>query len=73
MANTSNNIVSTGITLIQSDSNVAHGVNTYVVDEEEQVKNLPVSCKPGSQAFVIESGNVYFLNSKREWKQPKDE
>lgn len=70
MANTGNNFATPGVTLIQSDSNVAHGVNTYLVDTEDDVKNLPVSCKPGSQALVIESGNVYFLNSKREWKQP---
>lgn len=57
-----------GITLIQSDSNVAHGVNVYTADTKEDIKKLPLNCKPGSQALCIEDGEVYILTTKREWK-----
>jgi hypothetical protein len=36
------------ISLMQSDSNVAHGVNVYVMDERADKEKLPISCKPGS-------------------------
>lgn len=58
-----------GIALIQSDSNVAHGVNTYTVDFENQIENLPVTCNPGSQALCIENGEVYILTTQRKWEK----
>ncbi len=57
------------ISLMQSDSNVAHGVNVYVMDERADKEKLPISCKPGSQAICTEDGSVYILNNSREWKE----
>ena len=43
--------------------------NEYWADTEADVANIPVdSAAPGSTVIVIETGNVYMLNSKQEWK-----
>ena len=43
--------------------------NEYWVDTEADVASIPVdSASPGSIVIVIETGNAYMLNSKKEWK-----
>lgn len=57
------------VSLMQADSNVSHGVNQYTADTKEDVKKLPINCKPGSAAICLEDGSVYMMNSKHEWKE----
>lgn len=40
--------------------------NDYIVDTEDDVENLPVSCT-GSSALVVETGNVYVVNASDNW------
>ena len=41
-----------------------------VCDTEADVETLPtVNCAAGSSCLVIETSNVYILNSKKEWKK----
>lgn len=43
--------------------------NEYFADTEADVALIPIkSCAPGTIVLVIETGSVYMLNSKREWK-----
>ena len=37
--------------------------------DKEDVKKLPINCKPGSAAICLEDGSVYMMNSKHEWKE----
>jgi len=49
----------------------ASNVRTLYLDTEADVaglKDLPFYCAPGSSALVIESGNLYMLNSLGEWR-----
>lgn len=43
-------------------------VNEYYADTEADVALIPKDeMAPGSIVIVIETGNAYMLNSKREW------
>lgn len=45
-------------------------VMELVCDTEVDVATLPtVNCEAGSTCLVIETSNVYVLNSKKEWKK----
>lgn len=55
--------------LMQVDSNVAHGVNQYIIDSAEDIEKLPRTCQPGSAALDASTGDVYILNNAREWKK----
>lgn len=39
----------------------------YVVDTEDDIKSLPREVAMGSTTFVINTGEVYMLNGKKEW------
>ena len=55
--------------VLQTGDDVAHGVSQYAMDDATQLSNLPRSCAPGSCAFDISTGDIYMLNSQREWKK----
>lgn len=40
----------------------------YVIDTPEDVINLPTVCGWGSMALCISTGDLYILNSNKEWK-----
>ena len=55
---------------MQTDSNVTHGVNQYCVDSVADIAYIPInSCQPGSSVIDISTGDVYMLNSERQWKK----
>ena len=40
-----------------------------VIDEEEDLALINVdNCCPGSTVYVIATGNVYMLDTKKEWR-----
>ena len=39
----------------------------YIIDSPNDVSNLPTTCGWGSTAICIFSGDVYILNSSKEW------
>jgi len=56
------------ISIASDKGKVAYNVQEYMLDYQEDVKNLPYTdCAPCSSAYVIENGNVYIKNSKGEW------
>ena len=48
--------------------NSKNGYKEYIVDEPEDIKKLPTNCDPGSNAVVVNTGEVYMLNASYEWK-----
>lgn len=58
--------------LTHNNNKVVYGIKRFVLDKEEDAKNLPTrGLAPGSTAFVIESSNTYMLNNLYEWKKVK--
>lgn len=53
--------------LTSSNGEIVYGVNEYVLDTSEDLKNLPPHCAMGSSAIVISTGEVYMKNSSNEW------
>lgn len=56
-----------GIT--HENNKAAAGLKRYVLDAEEDVKDLPTTglAIPGSTAFVIATSNTYMLNNQYTW------
>ena len=61
------------ISIIEQNGTVAYGLKEYNVDTEDNLDDLTVEATPGSQAFVIETGDKYILNNSHEWKIMKGE
>ena len=56
------------ISVLSENGKSAYNVKEFVVDNQEDIKNLPTSgIQMGSTAFVISNSTVYMLNSSREW------
>lgn len=56
--------------IAQNGSRV-YGITNYVIDTPSDIDKLPTYCKMGSSARVISTGDLYLLNSSKEWvKQP---
>lgn len=55
------------INIIKQNDNIASYIVEYIADTEEDIKDLPKNSFPGSTCIVAETGNVYILNSKKEW------
>lgn len=52
----------------QGDKTMPH-VGEFVADTESDVSKISTSSiSPGSTCIVIETSNVYMLNSSKEWK-----
>lgn len=56
------------INYLSEQGEVKYGVHELVLDTSSDVASLPKDCRPGSTAIVIETGDVYMMNSKGEWK-----
>ena len=55
--------------IYSNSGHTAYGVKEYICDTNADVDLLPLDDTPGSSALVIDSGDLYILNSKHEWKQ----
>ena len=53
--------------IISQSGHTSYGICDFVVDEDEGIKTLPTNIPMGSMALSINSGNVFILNSQREW------
>lgn len=54
--------------ILSQSGHTAYGIKEFVVDADEDIENLPIDIPMGSAALSIESGNIFILNSKDEWK-----
>lgn len=55
------------IGIMKNGGHTTYGLKEYVVDSTEDINSLPLDGVMGSTAFVIETGDVYMLNGKKEW------
>lgn len=55
------------IGILSLNGKPAQSVFEYVCDSADDVENLPIDCAMGSTAFIIENGDVYMINSQKEW------
>lgn len=56
------------IAVLSENGKSTYNLKEYVVDTQEDIKDLPTSgIQMGSTAFVISTGTVYMLNSSKEW------
>ena len=53
--------------LYANDDNIAYGVKKFVVDKEEDIKELPISITPGSSALILSSSTFYVLSNMHQW------
>lgn len=44
-----------------------YGIQKYIIDDANDITNLPKECAPGSTAFCIATSEVYMRNSAGEW------
>ena len=54
------------IALLSENGKPAYGICEYVCDSADDVESLP-KAPMGSTAFVIATGDVYMINSSKEW------
>ena len=55
------------IGIMKNSGHVTYGLKEFVVDCESDIDLLPLDCVMGSTAFIIETGEVYMINGKKEW------
>lgn len=59
-----------GFYLKQQSSRLDYSYKEYILDKEKDLDEVPIiGCAPGSVCFVIETSDVYMLNSNKEWKK----
>ena len=59
-----------GFYLKQQSSRLDYNYKEYILDKERDLDEGPITgCAPGSVCFVIETSEVYMLDSNKEWKK----
>lgn len=54
--------------LVTQGSRSDYNYKEYFLDAASELSQIPVNmCSTGSIAYIIANGDVYMLNSKKEW------
>ena len=54
--------------LVKQGSRTDYNYKEYVLDKKNDLANINTGeCCPGSVAYIIDSKELYMLNSKKEW------
>lgn len=54
--------------LVKQGSRTDYNYKEYVLDTKDDLANINTGeCCPGSIAYIIDSKELYILNSKKEW------
>ena len=54
--------------LVKQGSRTDYNYKEYVLDTKNDLANINTGeCCPGSVAYIIDSKELYMLNSKKEW------
>ena len=54
--------------LVKQGSRTDYNYKEYVLDTKDDLANINTGeCCPGSVAYIIDSKELYVLNSKKEW------
>lgn len=57
--------------IFEQSGHTTYGIKKFVCDSESDIQDLSIDEKIGSSAYVIATGNVYFINSSGEWVKQK--
>lgn len=57
------------VSIIKQNNETQYALTEYIADTESDVANLPITCLPGSTCIVIETSEVYMMNSQKQWKK----
>lgn len=55
------------ISILSTNGKKGYNLYEYICDFTTDIANLPIDCSTGSTAFVIETSEVYMINSKKKW------
>lgn len=55
--------------IVRSNGDIAHDITEFIVDTAEDIAALPAHAGMGSKVYVIDSGELYIKNSKKEWRR----
>lgn len=53
--------------IISTGGHKAYNLQSFVVDTQADLDNLPIDIHAGSTAFVIEKSQYYMLNNQKTW------
>lgn len=53
--------------IMKQNGRPVYNLVEYVVDTEDDIKSLPKEVAMGSTVFIIDTGDVFMLNGKKEW------
>lgn len=57
--------------IFEQSGHTTYGIKKFICDSESDIQDLSIDEKIGSSAYVIATGNVYFINSSGEWVKQK--
>ena len=49
--------------IIKQNGHVSYGIKKFVADTVTDIENISLDCKMGSEVKVINTGDIYILNS----------
>lgn len=58
-----------GYSAMDNSGKTVYDLNSYVVDTEADLLNVPINNAPGSTCIVVETSDVYMLNTDKKWKK----
>ena len=58
---------STKVFLYGNHGKLVYGIRQYVIDDESGLSELPTDVHIGSSCLVIDTGDIYVINSEGEW------
>lgn len=53
--------------IVSNNNNTAYGVRKFIVDEKNDLKDLPYGAAPGSKAYVTSTQDMYILDNNDTW------
>lgn len=55
--------------IFSNKGKINYGITSYVLDTEEDLKNIPETVLPGSTCYIIDNSTKWIKNHKNEWKK----
>lgn len=53
--------------LYKQDGETLYGIKEFILDNTDDIKNLPTNIKVGSTALIIPTAEIYILNGSKKW------
>lgn len=53
--------------IVSNNDNVTYGIRKFIVDEKNDLENLPYGAAPGSKAYITGTQDIYILDNNNTW------